>query len=157
MDCFRDIDRQPGHIRVNLHQELVAIRQAAGGDQFTDRNIVLVEENQRVLDIADAMTAGEHLRAGQLAMESFQGARDLYEIVSQEMIAVYDAIMSAPGVYGARGAGAGFGGCLVAFVGSDSIDSFAEYVHEQYIASTGIKPEIYPVQAAQGAGVLSFE
>ena len=54
-------------------------------------------------------------------MKSFQGARDLYEIVSQEMISMYDAIMSAPGVYGTRGAGAGFGGCLVAFVQSDSL------------------------------------
>ena len=114
----------------------------------------IVEENQRVLDIADALTAGEHHKAGRLAAESFQGARDLYEIVSQEMIAMYDAIMSAPGVYGTRGAGAGFGGCLVAFVGSDSIDSFAEHVHKKYVGSTGIEPEIYPVQAAKGAGVL---
>ena len=117
----------------------------------------IVEENQRVLDIADALEAGEHAEAGRLATESFQGARDLFEIVSPEMIAMYDAIMSAPGGYGARGAGAGFGGCLVAFVPSQSIDSFAEYVRERYAASTGIQPEIYPVQAAQGAGILSFE
>ena len=117
----------------------------------------IVEENQRVLDIADALAAGEHRKAGQLANESFRGARDLYEIVSQEMIAMHKAIMGAPGVYGARGAGAGFGGCLVAFVERDSIDSFAEHVREGYVASTGIKPEIYPVRAAQGAGVLSFE
>ena len=72
------------------------------------------------------------------------------------MIAMYDAIMSAPGVYGTRGAGAGFGGCLVAFVDSNSIGSFAEHVREQYVASTGIEPEIYPVQAAEGAGILPF-
>jgi len=115
----------------------------------------IVEENQRVLDIADALAAGEHHKAGQLASESFQGARDLYEIVSDEMISMYDAIVSAPGAYGARGAGAGFGGCLVAFVDSSSIDAFAEHVHKKYVDSTGIQPEIYPVQAAKGAGVLS--
>lgn len=117
----------------------------------------IVEENQRVLEVADALAIGEHDKVGQLAVESFQGARDLFEIVSQEMIAMQDAIMSAPGAYGARGAGAGFGGCLVAFVESKSIDAFAEHVREQYIASTGFRPEIYPVQAANGAGVLSFE
>ena len=116
----------------------------------------IVEENQRVLDIADALATGEHHKAGQLAAQSFQGARDLYEIVSQEMIAMYDAIMSAPGVYGTRGAGAGFGGCLVAFADSNSIGSFAEHIREQYVASTGIEPEIYPVQAAEGAGILPF-
>jgi galactokinase len=118
------------------------------------RCIFIVEENQRVLDVADALAAGEHRTAGQLAVESFQGARDLYEIVSQEMIAMHKAIMSAPGAYGARGAGAGFGGCLVAFVNSDSIDAFAEHVRKQYVASTGIEPEIYPVRAAKGADVL---
>ncbi len=116
----------------------------------------IVEENQRVLDIADALAVGEHHKAGQLAVESFQGARDLYEIVSDEMIAMHEAIMSAPGVYGARGAGAGFGGCLVAFVESDSTEAFAGHVHKHYVESTDIKPEIYPVRAAQGAGVLSF-
>ena len=114
----------------------------------------IVEENQRVLDIADALADGEHRKAGQLAAQSFQGARDLYEIVSGEMIVMHAAIMSAPGVYGARGAGAGFGGCLVAFVESNSIDAFAAHVQKQYVDNTGIEPEIYPVQAAKGAGVL---
>jgi galactokinase len=116
----------------------------------------IVEENQRVLDIADALAAGEHQTAGQLAVESFQGARDLYEIVSREMIAMHEAIMSAPGVFGARGAGAGFGGCLVAFVESGSTEAFAEHVRTHYADSTDIEPEIYPVHAAQGAGVLTF-
>jgi galactokinase len=116
----------------------------------------VVEENQRVLDIADALAAGEHHKAGQLAVESFQGARDLYEIVSKEMIAMQEAIMSAPGAYGARGAGAGFGGCLVALVESGSAEAFARYVHKNYVDSTNIEPEIYPVRAAQGAGILSF-
>jgi len=116
----------------------------------------IVEENQRVLDIADALAAGEHYKAGQLAVESFRGARDLYEIVSREMIAMQDAIMSAPGVYGARGAGAGFGGCLVALVESGFAEVFAKHVHAHYVDSTNIEPEIYPVRAAQGAGVLSF-
>jgi len=117
----------------------------------------IVEENQRVLDLAEALAAGEHHLVGQLAAESFRGARDLYEIVSQEMIAMYDAITNAPGTYGARGAGAGFGGCLVAFVRADSTEAFTEYVHEHYRASTSIESEIYSVQAARGAGILTFE
>jgi len=117
----------------------------------------VVEENQRVLDVADALAAGEHHKTGELANVSFQGARDLYEIVSEEMIAMHDAIMSAPGAYGARGAGAGFGGCLVAFVESEAIDPFTRHVQRRYFDSIDIEPEIYPVRAEQGAGVLSFE
>jgi galactokinase len=117
----------------------------------------IVEENQRVLDMADVLEAGEHHKVGQLANESFQGARDLYEIVSAEMIAMHTAIMSAPGAYGARGAGAGFGGCLVAFIESESIEAFTQHVHRHYAGDTGIQPDIYPVRAAQGAGVLTFD
>jgi galactokinase len=120
-----------------------------------DRCKFIIEENQRVLDMAEALETGDHQGAGALAVSSFQGARDLFEIVSQEMIAMFMAIMSAPGIFGARGAGAGFGGCLVAFVDSGSIEPFARYVREKYLAETGIEPEIYPVKAAQGASVLA--
>jgi galactokinase len=114
----------------------------------------IIQENQRVLDMARALASGDQTEIGRLALKSFEGARDLYEIVSYEMNAMFEAIMSAPGILGARGAGAGFGGCMVAFVQSSAIESFSHQVREQYIVSTGIEPEIYPVQAANGASVL---
>jgi galactokinase len=116
----------------------------------------IIEENQRVLAMARALAAGDQTEIGCLALKSFEGARDLYEIVSREMIAMFEAIMRAPGILGARGAGAGFGGCMVAFVQSNSIEPFSHQVREQYILSTGIEPEIYPVQAANGASVLTL-
>jgi galactokinase len=116
----------------------------------------IIQENQRVLDMASALASGDQTEIGRLALKSFEGARDLYEIVSYEMNAMFEAIMSAPGILGARGAGAGFGGCMVAFAQSNSIEPFSHQVREQYMASTGIEPEIYPVQAAQGASVLAL-
>jgi len=116
----------------------------------------IIEENQRVLDIAEALASGEHEKAGQLALESFDGARDLYEIISSEMVVMKDAIMSAPGAFGTRGAGAGFGGCLVAFVNSAKVNAFAQHVSEQYRDHTGIEPQIYPGLASDGAGVLDI-
>jgi galactokinase len=115
----------------------------------------ILEENQRVLALASALAAGNQVEIGRLAVQSFQGARDLYEIVSREMIAMFDAIMSAPGILGARGAGAGFGGCLVAFVRDNQVEPFSQQVYERYLESTGLKPEIYPVQAAPGASIVS--
>jgi galactokinase len=115
-----------------------------------------VEENQRVLAIADALAAGNPLQAGHLMNESFIGARDLYEIVSEEMIAMQESIMSADGALGVRGAGAGFGGCMVALVKSGKTEPFASHVAQNYKARTGIEPHIYPGIAADGAGVLDF-
>jgi galactokinase len=116
----------------------------------------IIEENQRVLDIAEALAVGEHAEAGQLASTSFAGARDLYEIVSSEMITMYNAIMSAPGAFGTRGAGAGFGGCMVAFVEGGKVDAFTKHVFRQYQEQTGIEPQIYPGHSSAGAGILDF-
>jgi galactokinase len=62
-----------------------------------------------------------------------------------------------PVVYRARGAGAGFGGCLVAFVQDDKINEFAQQVLAKYEIATGIDSQVYPVVAADGAGVLDIE
>ena len=117
----------------------------------------IVEENQRVLDIAQALSSGDHVTAGELASASFRGARDLYEIVSSEMLAMYAAIMTAPGVYGARGAGAGFGGCMVAFVDDSQVEPFSQHVLQAYERTTGICSQVYPGIAADGAGLLTFK
>jgi len=116
----------------------------------------IIEENQRVLETAEALATGNHVEAGRLANESFAGARDLYQIVSDEMIAMQTAMLSAPGTLGVRGAGAGFGGCMVAFVEDGKEEAFARHVTEHYQASTSITPQIYPGLAADGAGVLPF-
>jgi galactokinase len=116
----------------------------------------IIEENQRVLAMAEALVSGNHAEAGRLANESFTGARYLYEIVSHEMIVMQEAMMDAPGIFGVHGAGAGFGGCMAGFVEAGKEDTFAEQVAEVYQAKTGIIPQIYPGLAADGAGVLSL-
>ena len=67
-----------------------------------------------------------------------------------------NAMQHAPGFFGGRGAGAGFGGCLVAFVDPPQVEAFAAQVETQYQASTGIEGQVYPVQAAAGAHMLDF-
>ncbi len=115
----------------------------------------VIEENQRVLDIAAALADGDHARIGALARHSFEGARDLYEISSTEMDHMMAAMQSGPGVIGARQAGAGFGGCMVAFVKSGMVEAFSGHVYDHYRNSSGIEPQIYPVQPAPGAGKLA--
>jgi galactokinase len=112
----------------------------------------VLEENQRVLDMADALARGDREEIGALASQSYAGARDLYEISCREMEWMVDAMASGPGVIGARQAGAGFGGCMVAFVEERQIDAFAGHVQARYLRSSGIEPQVYAVQAASGAG-----
>jgi galactokinase len=115
----------------------------------------ILEENQRVLDMAAALARGDRAEIGFLAARSYAGARDLYEISCPEMEWMMDAMNSGPGLLGARQAGAGFGGCMVAFVEENHVDAFARHVHIHYRDSAGIEPDVYPVQAAPGAGPMA--
>ena len=104
--------------------------------------------------LAAALTGNKRERIRTLCASSFAGARDLYEIVVPEMEAMMAAMLSGPGVIGARQAGAGFGGCMVAFVDDRAVDAFAEHVRGHYQTATGIGANVYAVAATDGAGTI---
>jgi galactokinase len=114
----------------------------------------IIEEHARVLALAEALRAGDRAAIRQLTAASFDGACHLYEIAAPAMLSMMAAMLAAPGVIGARQAGAGFGGCMVAFVEAASGDAFAAAVRTHYATATGTQPEIYPVTAAAGAGLI---
>ncbi len=107
-----------------------------------------------MLDLAEALPIGDADRLRDLMAASYAGARDLYEIGVPAMESMMNAMASGPGVVGARQAGAGFGGCMVAVVERDRVDEFSEHVRRTYEAETGIVPHVFAVEAAPGAGVL---
>jgi galactokinase len=122
--------------------------------QVAKRCRFIVEENDRVPKTASALATRDCIAIGRLTSASFTGARDLYEISVPAMEAMYAAMIAAPGVIGARQAGAGFGGCMVAFVASDQVESFARFVKASYVAASGMTPKVNVVQAAAGAGLV---
>jgi galactokinase len=46
---------------------------------------------------------------------------------------------------------------MVAIVRKEQADAFAESTRRGYLTATGVRAEIYPVRAAQGAGVLPWD
>jgi len=114
----------------------------------------IIQENQRVLDLAQALPGGDRLRLSELFRDSYQGARDLYQISAPAMEAMLQAMLAAPGVIGARQTGAGFGGCMVGLVEEGQLAAFAGQVLNDYAQRTGIQPQVYPVIASPGAGLL---
>ena len=109
----------------------------------------IIEENQRVLEMSEALSTGEMGKVSQLTRASYQGAGELYEIVSPEMDLMMEAMLNAPGVIGARQAGAGFGGCMVSFVHSAAVAQFSAHVSRAYLKSTQIEPQVYPVSGEE--------
>jgi galactokinase len=116
----------------------------------------IIEENQRVLDLAEALPEGgpESLQA--LFATSYNGARDLYEICTPAMDAMMHAMSTAPGTVASRQAGAGFGGSMVALVKHGFLELFTEHVINTYHHETKIQPEVYAVKPAPGARILDW-
>ncbi len=116
----------------------------------------ILEENQRVLDLAAALPVGNPGALQALFAASYTGARDLYEIGAPALEAMYAAAVQAPGAIAVRQAGAGFGGCMVAMVTPGSVESFTDSVRSDYHRRTGVEPHLFAVTPAPGAGVLMF-
>jgi galactokinase len=111
----------------------------------------IVTENQRVLAAAKALRSDDTSEFGQLMYQSHASMRDDYEISCRELDLLVDLASSRSGVYGARMTGGGFGGCTVNLLRADSSAAFKEDIARVYRDATGIVPEIYICELAQGA------
>lgn len=134
--------------------EQFAAHEADMPDLVAKRCRFIIEENQRVLDLAAALPEGDPDTLATLFADSYVGARDLFEIGAPSMAAMMHAMQTAPGMVGARQAGAGFGGCMVALVDEAAVESFATHVSQTYETETNIRPRVFVVSAAAGAGPL---
>ena len=114
----------------------------------------IIEENQRVLDLAPVLSSGDQKTLQDLFRASYEGARDLFEIGAPSMEAMMGAMRGGPGVVAARQAGAGFGGCLAAIVEAGAVARFGDHVAKKYEKDTGIQPRIWAINASPGAGPL---
>jgi galactokinase len=110
----------------------------------------VIAENSRVLEAARALGRGDAKRFGQLMMESHASLRDDFEVSCRELDVMVELACKIRGVYGARMTGGGFGGCTINLVESESVDEFATKMAEGYEKATGLKPEIYICEAAEG-------
>ncbi len=115
----------------------------------------VVAENARVLAMVAALEAGDLAAIGQALRASHESLRTLYEVSSAELDALVEIADGVPGVVGARMTGAGFGGCTVNLVHEGAVDALREAVMADYPARTGLTPMVFPVAAADGAGLLA--
>jgi galactokinase len=147
-----------------LHPEVRSLRDVTSAmlDGASDRlEPVLVRrarhvvgENERVLQAATALEAGDAETAGRLFGASHASLRDLYEVSSPELDTLVEVAGSIAGVFGSRLTGAGFGGCTVNLVRHDAIEALTDAVLGTYAARTGLSPQVFEVRPAHGAEVI---
>ncbi len=114
----------------------------------------VITENDRTLAAASAMAANDPVELGRLMSASHASLRDDYEVSGPQLDAMVTATVGISGCYGARMTGGGFAGCAVALVATEAVDRFIEAVAAAYHDLTGIEPELYATDPADGAGVV---
>lgn len=115
----------------------------------------IVTENERVIEAADALAAGDLVRCGALMNQSHTSMRDDYEISCEEVDLLVDIAQKQPGVFGSRMTGGGFGGCTVSLVEAGASEAFMENVRVAYEKATGLKSTIFACSPQQGVGPLA--
>jgi galactokinase len=117
----------------------------------------VIGEIQRTLHAAEGIRQSNWPTVGQFMYASQYALRDDYEVSCKELDAVVEIaedIGYRGGVYGCRMTGGGFGGCCVALVKADAVESISEKIAADYKAETGIEAAIFSSRPSAGATIL---
>jgi len=115
----------------------------------------VVSENTRVLYAAQALKEGDLITFGSLMDASHESLKHDCEVSCAQLDTLVELARLHHGTYGARMTGAGFGGCIVALVRSDTVEEFTESVSSGYAQAAGHAPDIYVFRPSEGATVTT--
>ena len=110
----------------------------------------VIEEKQRVLDVCDALQAGDYDTVGDRMYKTHEGMSKLYEVSCEELDYLND-IAKECGVTGSRIMGGGFGGCTINLVKDELYDKFIAVAKAKFNEKYGHEPKIYDVVISDGA------
>jgi galactokinase len=117
----------------------------------------VIGEIERTVHAAEGVRASNWPTVGQLMYASHASLRDDYEVSCKELDIVVDIAESIGlkgGMIGCRMTGGGFGGCTVALVKSDAVETISKKIAADYKKKTGIEATIFVSRPAGGATVI---
>ncbi len=107
-------------------------------------------ENKRVLYAAEALKQGNMDAFGQMLTESHISLNTDYEVSCYELNMIVHYSTHFDGCLGARMTGAGFGGCCIALVEQERLQTFINYVGKKYTEKTKLKADFYVTEIVDG-------
>ncbi len=110
----------------------------------------VIGEKQRVLDVCDALVAGDYETVGRCMYETHNGLSKDYEVSCVELDFLND-IAKECGVTGSRIMGGGFGGCTINLVKNELLEGFLQQAKTRFNEAYGHEPKIYEVIISDGA------
>lgn len=129
--------------------QLDAIKDQISEEDYKRAHYVIGEE-RRVLDVCEALKAGDYETVGARMYETHWGMSKDYE-VSCEELDFLATIAQECGVSGSRIMGGGFGGCTINLVKDALYDGFIAVAKEKFAARYGHEPKVYEVVISDGS------
>src|SRR5699024_8772329 len=94
---------------------------------------------------------------GKLMNESHQSLQQDYEVTGLELDTIVESAWEQDGVIGARMTGAGLGGCAIAIVENEQLDTVRPHVGLYYVDKIGYDVTFYTPSIADGAKEMTKE
>ena len=112
-----------------------------------------VYENERTVEAVRLLNQGDIAGFGKLMNASHVSLRDDYEVTGIELDTLAEESWKIDGVLGARMTGAGFGGCAVAIVKEEAVETYIDQVGAAYEKKIGYPASFYVVEIGDGTDV----
>ena len=140
-------------LRDATRDDLEALARAFPGESYRRARHV-VEENDRVDRLVDVLWHNDREAVGRLMDASHESLRTDFEVSTPELDALVEDARGAPGCWGTRMTGAGFGGCTVSLADRDAAPAFMERMEESFRARYSRSPRPFASSAGVGARLL---
>ena len=114
-----------------------------------------IHENERVQLAIEALASGDLNQFGTLLNQSHQSLRDDYEVTGKELDTIVELAWAQNGVLGARMTGAGFGGCAIALVENEALETVKEAITKGYKEMIGYDADLYVATIGDGTKTLA--
>lgn len=138
----------------NITLEMIDECKEALGSVGYKRCSYVIEENQRVLEAADALKNNDIAHLGELLYQSHQGLREKYEVSCPELDFLVELSKSEKEILGARMMGGGFGGCTLNLIHENSVDDFIISASKAYKKRFGIALSHFVTVPSQGTSII---
>jgi galactokinase len=123
-------------------------------EEIRRRSLHIVEENQRIREVAEALKKGDLEEITRIIYHSHESLRDLYEVSCPEIDWLVKRAQEIEGVAASRMTGRGFGGCTYTILKENALEEFYKRL-EDYERIFGFHPLVYEIKPASGARVIS--
>jgi len=159
-ECDKSLEILKKHYDINKLcdlkvEDLDRVEEILNDDVLFRRVKHAVSENDRVLRFSKALAANDLLTVGKLLSESNESLRYDYEVTGMELDALVESFIIQQGTIGARMVGAGFGGCAIALVEKDKLETVVENASKIYASIVGYEPTVYYVEIGTGVHKIS--